>query len=273
MGLDDLVPGQPTPGMERKQAIVLDGLWSGTVRTDPGGVSGWHHHGEHDTVAYVVRGLFLVETGEGVVEAGPGEFVHIPPHVVHRESNPTETTRTSCWCAAAPASSSSTSTGRPSSGREPALLGHAPGVDPQLQTARLDLRRVTQESGHLLSDLDSDPEVMRHLTGGAPSLPEDVVREQVVPSCLAYTTAGTASSGCCWRTSAPPAGSSAGSSSAPTRAARTARSSWGTGWPGRPGAGASPPRARRPGWTGRSGTSASRRCSGRRWWSTSPRNA
>ena len=87
-----LQPGQPTPGMQREEAVVLPGLWSGRVLTDPGATSGWHHHGEHDTVAYVVAGVFAVETADGVVAAEPGDFVHIPPHLVHRESNPTEST-------------------------------------------------------------------------------------------------------------------------------------------------------------------------------------
>ncbi len=84
----ELTPGQPTPGMQRAEAVVLPDLWSGTVRTEPGATSGWHHHGEHDTVAYVVRGAFRVETAEGVVQGDPGDFLHIPAHVVHRESNP-----------------------------------------------------------------------------------------------------------------------------------------------------------------------------------------
>ena len=54
--------------------------------------SGWHHHGSHDTVAYVVRGVFQVETADGVVRAEPGDFVHVPAHTVHRESNPTDVT-------------------------------------------------------------------------------------------------------------------------------------------------------------------------------------
>jgi uncharacterized RmlC-like cupin family protein len=28
--------------------------------------------------------------GRTVVDAGPGEFIHVPAHVVHRESNPTD---------------------------------------------------------------------------------------------------------------------------------------------------------------------------------------
>ena len=87
-----LQPGHPTPGMRREEAVVLPGLWSGRVLTDPGATSGWHHHGEHDTVAYVVAGVFAVETADGVVEAASGDFVHIPPRLVHRESNPTEQT-------------------------------------------------------------------------------------------------------------------------------------------------------------------------------------
>ena len=83
-------PGQPTPGMQRREAVVLDGLWSGTVRTETGATSGWHHHGDHDTVAFVVSGAFRVETADGAVQGGPGDFLHIPPHVVHRESNPAD---------------------------------------------------------------------------------------------------------------------------------------------------------------------------------------
>lgn len=83
-----LAPGQPTPGMDRQEAVVLDDLWSGLVRTDPGATSGWHHHGEHDTVAYVVSGVLRVETASGVVQAERGDFVHVPAHTVHREGNP-----------------------------------------------------------------------------------------------------------------------------------------------------------------------------------------
>ena len=76
--------------MTRSQAIVLDDVWSGRAVTEPGATSGWHHHGDHDTVVYVVRGIFRVETGSGVVEANAGDFVHVPAHTVHRESNPSD---------------------------------------------------------------------------------------------------------------------------------------------------------------------------------------
>ena len=62
---------------------------------------------------------------------------------------------------------------------------HAPAVTDFLETDRLVLRQLTADGADLLIELDSDPEVMRHLTGGEPSLPPDVVREQVIPSVLA----------------------------------------------------------------------------------------
>jgi uncharacterized RmlC-like cupin family protein len=80
----------PTHGKVREQAIDVDGLWSGFVRTEPGVTSGWHHHGEHDSSVYVIDGTVRIEFGPGgarAVDAGPGDFVHIPKHVVHRERN------------------------------------------------------------------------------------------------------------------------------------------------------------------------------------------
>lgn len=89
----ELVDADPTPGMHRQEAFSVDGLWAGLVRTDPGATSGWHHHGEHETSLYVVDGRLRVSFGPGgeqAAEAGPGEFVHVPAHTVHRESNPTD---------------------------------------------------------------------------------------------------------------------------------------------------------------------------------------
>lgn len=95
VGPADLVAGDPTPGMVREKAVEVEGLWSGLVTTEPHMVSGWHHHGDHETSIYVVDGAMRMEfgpDGESVVEAGPGDFLHVPAHTVHRESNPGETT-------------------------------------------------------------------------------------------------------------------------------------------------------------------------------------
>lgn len=86
---DQLTAGHRTAGMTRLEAVVLEDVWSGVARTEPGVTSEWHHHGDHDTVVYVVHGVFRVETADGVVAGQPGDFVHVPAHTVHRESNPT----------------------------------------------------------------------------------------------------------------------------------------------------------------------------------------
>ena len=84
-------PGPVTPGMDRQQAFATEGTWSGFVRTESGMVSGWHHHGEYETVIYVLSGALKMEfgpNGSNSVEAGPGDFVYVPKGAVHRESNP-----------------------------------------------------------------------------------------------------------------------------------------------------------------------------------------
>lgn len=88
------VEADPTPGMAREEAITADGMWAGFVRTAAGAVSGWHHHGAYSTSIYVITGGLRMESGRGgtsVVEAGPGDFLYVPPGAVHRESNPAET--------------------------------------------------------------------------------------------------------------------------------------------------------------------------------------
>jgi len=87
---EERVPADPTPGMIRERAVEVDGLWAGLVRTAPGSTSGWHHHGEFETAIYVVQGRVKLESGPAgseVIDAGAGDFVHVPRGAVHRESN------------------------------------------------------------------------------------------------------------------------------------------------------------------------------------------
>jgi uncharacterized RmlC-like cupin family protein len=85
------VEGDRTDGMTREQAISVPGMWAGLVRTAPQMTSGWHHHADYDTSIYVVSGSLRMESGPGgghVVDAGPGDFLHVPKGAIHRESNP-----------------------------------------------------------------------------------------------------------------------------------------------------------------------------------------
>ncbi|MGA3091997.1 MAG: hypothetical protein ABSD75_25605 [Terriglobales bacterium] len=61
-------------------------LWAGTVVVRPNAKTGPHHHGELETVIYVVRGRARFRWGdhlEFVDEAGPGDLVYVP----HQELN------------------------------------------------------------------------------------------------------------------------------------------------------------------------------------------
>jgi uncharacterized RmlC-like cupin family protein len=87
----DRTDGASTPGMLRRQAVGTPGLWAGIVLTDPGKVSGWHHHGDYETSIYVMSGTMRLEFGPGggeMVDGRPGDFLYIAPHVIHREGNP-----------------------------------------------------------------------------------------------------------------------------------------------------------------------------------------
>jgi uncharacterized RmlC-like cupin family protein len=87
----ELQAADPTPGMTRARAFEAAALWAGRVETLPGAVSGWHHHDRNETSLYVVSGVLRLEFEgyDGYLDAGEGDFVHVPAFTVHRESNPT----------------------------------------------------------------------------------------------------------------------------------------------------------------------------------------
>ena len=84
-----------TPGMNRAAAITQASagsqkLWAGTVVIHPNAKTGAHHHGSLESVIYVVSGRARMRWGERlefVAEAGPGDFIFVPPFVPHQEIN------------------------------------------------------------------------------------------------------------------------------------------------------------------------------------------
>jgi uncharacterized RmlC-like cupin family protein len=84
-----------TPGMHRAAAINLarvgaQKIWAGTVHIHPNAKTGAHHHGALESVIYVLKGRARMRWGEKleyVAEAGPGDFIFVPPYVPHQEIN------------------------------------------------------------------------------------------------------------------------------------------------------------------------------------------
>ena len=93
-----------TPGMDRKAAINFarvgaQKLWAGTVHIHPDAKTGAHHHGPLESVIYVVRGRARMRWGERLeftAEAGPGDFIYVPPYVPHQEINAEPSAPLSC---------------------------------------------------------------------------------------------------------------------------------------------------------------------------------
>jgi uncharacterized RmlC-like cupin family protein len=93
-----------TPGMTRAAAIThartgASKLWAGTVNIEPNAKTGAHHHGELESVIYVVSGRARMRWGERLeftAEAGPGDFIYVPPFVPHQEINASRAEILSC---------------------------------------------------------------------------------------------------------------------------------------------------------------------------------
>lgn len=84
-----------TPGMTRAAAINratagANKLWAGTANIYPNAKTAPHHHGELESIIYIVSGRARMRWGEKLeftAEAGPGDFIFVPPYVPHQEIN------------------------------------------------------------------------------------------------------------------------------------------------------------------------------------------
>jgi len=93
-----------TPGMTRAAAIDhartgAQKIWAGTVVIDANAKTGAHHHGALESVIYVVSGRARMRWGdrlEFTAEAGPGDFIYVPPYVPHQEINASHDEPLSC---------------------------------------------------------------------------------------------------------------------------------------------------------------------------------
>ena len=86
---------QQTSGSLRMSAIaamngIVSSLWAGMFVVEPSAKTGIHHHGEQDTVIYVLEGEATVrwgEFGEHSATVGTGDFLHVPSWLPHQELN------------------------------------------------------------------------------------------------------------------------------------------------------------------------------------------
>ena len=89
---------QQTPGSLRLSAIaamhgIVSSLWGGIFVVEPLAQTGIHHHGEQDTVVYVLEGEACVRwgnLGEYSATVGAGDFLHVPAWLPHQELNPSK---------------------------------------------------------------------------------------------------------------------------------------------------------------------------------------
>ena len=87
-----------TPGSERLAAVapqlgVETTMWGGMFEVKPGARTGIHHHGEQQTIAYVLSGVCEVRwgaNGEFAASAEAGDFIHVPAFLPHMEINPSD---------------------------------------------------------------------------------------------------------------------------------------------------------------------------------------
>jgi uncharacterized RmlC-like cupin family protein len=89
---------QQTSGSLRMSAIAAmngidSSLWAGIFVVEPSAKTGIHHHGEQDTVVYVLEGEACVRWGnfgEHSATVRAGDFLHVPRWLVHQELNPSK---------------------------------------------------------------------------------------------------------------------------------------------------------------------------------------
>jgi uncharacterized RmlC-like cupin family protein len=87
-----------TPGSERRAAIapslgIASSIWGGMFEVEPESRTGVHHHGEQDTIAYVLSGICDIRwgaRGEFSARAKAGDFIHVPAFLPHMEINPSK---------------------------------------------------------------------------------------------------------------------------------------------------------------------------------------
>ncbi len=75
-------------GSRGEEAFADPGAWVGFIDLPAGAASRWHHHGEWDSYACVLRGVLRWEfgpRGAEAIEVGAGDTGRMPARIVHRD--------------------------------------------------------------------------------------------------------------------------------------------------------------------------------------------
>lgn len=85
------LPGPAGAPFVREQMFANEQTWVGIVTTEPGAASPWHHHGAHETYAYVLEGEASIEFGpdgsQRMTARADGSLIVVPGGLAHREVN------------------------------------------------------------------------------------------------------------------------------------------------------------------------------------------
>ena len=93
--VDELASGS----MRRESAVAqstvgAEKIWVGYAELPPACVSAMHHHGEAESGIYIISGdarFFIGPELDQAQDAHAGDFVWVPPHIVHVEMNTSQT--------------------------------------------------------------------------------------------------------------------------------------------------------------------------------------
>ncbi|HZT08369.1 MAG TPA: cupin domain-containing protein [Chloroflexota bacterium] len=99
IGAADRLPDVSSGDMVRQAAIArgtvdAEKIWMGWVELGPALVSAVHHHGEAESGIFIVSGHARFYSGADLAasfEATEGDFIWVPPNVIHVEQNVSST--------------------------------------------------------------------------------------------------------------------------------------------------------------------------------------
>ncbi len=86
----ELAAGQQSDGITRQTDQVDEHVSLALATIESNVMSGWHHHGDHTSCVYVLKGRLHIDWGPGGregVDLAAGDFYVVSANTIHREGN------------------------------------------------------------------------------------------------------------------------------------------------------------------------------------------